>query len=56
MRSMADRFILFWDTGEEVRASIVPVPLDEVLERLRERLLALPPGGTVRIDLIADSD
>jgi len=62
---MAERFTGFWEaTGrdddgvyrEEVLTTIGPWPLEEILERLRERLETVPAGTNVRIDLIAWAD
>jgi hypothetical protein len=53
---MAERFTGFWeddDGGGTVLTTITPIPLDDLLERLRARLEALPPGTVVRVDLIA---
>lgn len=56
---MSERFTGFWeDTGTPEREPVVattigPVHVDDLLERLRERLLELEPGVNVRIDLIS---
>lgn len=52
------RFTGFWEaTGPaietEMSASISYIDTDDLLERLRVRLEAVPPGTHVRIDLIA---
>lgn len=54
---MASHFTGFWedDEGEgNVATTIGPVPLDDLLERLRRRLEAVPDGTTVRVDLVAE--
>lgn len=54
---MADRFTGFYEARgfdvDEVSTTVTYLPVDELLERLRARLLGLPPGACVRIDLIA---
>jgi hypothetical protein len=47
----------FWEsegpnTPPEVRTTIGPVAIDDLLERLRGRLETLEPGSRVRVDLI----
>lgn len=57
---MTDCFTGFWETrytaverAPEVATTMGPVDVDTLLERLRERLLDVPAGTWVRIDLIA---
>lgn len=50
---MAERFTGFYDDGEMVLTTLGPVELDELLERLRARLLDAEPGLNIRIDLIS---
>lgn len=50
---MAECFTGFWDDGESVATTVGPVALDDLMERLRARLEAMPAGTNVRIDLIA---
>jgi hypothetical protein len=52
------RFTGFWeasgrDVETELAASIKYETVDVLLERLRARLVSVPPGTRVRIDLIA---
>ena len=50
-------FTGFWEmTGpdvDEVSCTISYLPADELLERIRVRLEAAPPGVHVRIDLVS---
>jgi hypothetical protein len=50
---VAEHFTGFWDDGDTVVTTLGPVPLDDLLERLRVRLEAVPTGTVVRVDLIA---
>jgi hypothetical protein len=53
---VAERYTGFWDDGEHVRMTLGPMALDELIERLTERLRELEPGRKVRIDLISWRD
>lgn len=54
---MAERFTGFWEDNADdvgtVATTIGPIPLEDLLDRLRRRLEEVPPGTTVRVDLIA---
>jgi hypothetical protein len=56
---VSERFTGFWeDSGTPEREPRVmmtegPIDVDDLLERLRDRLHALEPGVNVRIDLIS---
>jgi hypothetical protein len=53
---MAERFTGFWEDDEgdgTMATTIVAMPVDALLERLRVRLEEAPAGTRVRIDLIA---
>jgi hypothetical protein len=54
---MAELFTGFWEARgadvDEVAATIRYEPIGELLERLRVRLEAVPPGTRIRVDLIA---
>jgi hypothetical protein len=55
-REMTEHFTGFWedDDGDGTMATTIgPIPVDDLLERLRARLEAVPPGTVVRVDLIA---
>jgi hypothetical protein len=52
------RFTGFWEASgfaieDEVATTFTYVETDDLLERLRARLEAVPPGTHVRVDLIA---
>lgn len=47
----------FWESTapegqSEVLTTVTPIPVDELLERLRARLSDASPGTLVRVDLI----
>jgi hypothetical protein len=53
---MAERFTGFWEDNDgegTVATTVGPTDVDDLLERLRARLLEVPPGTIVRIDLVA---
>jgi hypothetical protein len=54
---MAERFTGFWEARgpdvDEVATTVRYESADELLERIRLRLEAAPPGAHIRIDLIA---
>jgi hypothetical protein len=55
---MADKFTGFWEERRPDETPILvttvgDVPVDELLERLRVRLLEAPPGTHIRVDLIS---
>jgi hypothetical protein len=53
---MAERFTGFWEDDADdgtVATTIVEMPIDALLERLRVRLEAAPAGTRIRVDLIA---
>jgi S-methylmethionine-dependent homocysteine/selenocysteine methylase len=47
------RFTGFFEAGGDVSTTVSYVETEDLLERLRARLEAVPPGTWVRIDLIA---
>lgn len=53
---MAERFTGFWEDHETIATTIVPIALEDLLERLRARLEAAGPGVRIRIDLISWED
>lgn len=53
---MAERFTGFWEDDEgdgTMATTIVAMPVDALLERLRVRLEDAPAGTRIRVDLIA---
>lgn len=53
---MAERFTGFWETTEDppvVATTLGPIHVEDLIERLRQRLLEIPPGVNIRIDLIS---
>jgi hypothetical protein len=56
---MAERFTGFWEDNDgegNVSTTVGPIGVDDLLERLRVRLEAVPPGTMVRVDLIASGE
>jgi hypothetical protein len=56
---MAERFTGFWEDDEDdgnVATTIVAMPVDALLERLRARMEEAPAGTHIRVDLIAWDD
>ena len=55
MKMNGMRFTGFMETsdGELMLTTIGPVELDDLIERIRQKIGELPPGVNIRVDLIS---